>query len=1329
MEKNCAALNGAAGACVWSDAGIRYELLSANQYFYGGTTPIWPTSAIVDPFDNRITVTYVPSTFGAISAITDTYQRDITFSYSTGTNEIQRRLDRITYNAKSYVYEHTLYTPSQTGGTGRLALPSPGRKFLTSVSPPAGPGYSYAYGYSDTVAANQYALKTATYPNGGTINYTYASANFFTGHETVPFSVVTKRITGGRDVVSGTWTYSYVSPSTSAKHVTTVGRPDGFSDTYTLYGFGYVKSLNATGSAWLVGLPQEIARGSRSEVDTYTWEAAIATISDAFYSAAVYSASACTALVHDAGVKVPQLKERRVSRDLATFTTANSNFDAFAQPRTVTETGQQSVGTQTRTTTWTYFSMPTDTSGATLNLLRGRPATQRVCVGTDCYSNSWSYNASGFAKDSEELAGVKTTFAYGTDGNLSKLTNELGKALTLSGYLTGHGLPATLNFNGAFSITQTAYSEGWLKSRTNGRGKTTAYEYDAAGRLTKITPPGINSITNFSYATDGSSVTETRGTYSKTTTVDGFGRMSGTSESTGTLTKTRYDAMGRASFRSYPYNASSSEVGQLVVYDGLGREKTVKNGYRWSTAQCDVAAACQVDKSYSSNCVTETAARASSDSITSVSCSASFGDPNEAPIRKVTDGELRVWQYTYNAHGDLKNITAPLTKGNRSATYFAATQFLETETSAEGGTVTYGRNAIGQMTSRRDARNITVSHGYSDALSRLRSISYGTGSPDNVTLDYDDENNVTSRSSTNGGAFTFAYDDLNRMVSQTWSFGGRTYTTSYDYNSAGCLTSLGYPTRATLIMTCDSANRVTSIKSGADTIVSSITYHPSGAVKTMTYGNGKGTTIVYDDRGRAEEITSAGVVDLRYGYDGTNNVKSFNNLAAPNSARTMTYDKSGQLLTSIAPSLWGTAAYDYDDVGNRTLRSVGSMTNSFAYGTDNRLASMSGPTVFHGEMVLTWDAAGRLASTSNGETYRYDGRGRRVQKSSAAQTIVYHYDWTGRVIAESAPDGTALREYIYLGGQLVAVEGCIDDSAVCGRQWYHTDVLGSVVARTDATGVVVSRLDYEPWGEQWTAIGDVGSRRFNGQSLDTETGFYNFGGRLYWPGIGRFISIDEAAPNPNAPESFNRYAYVYNNPHKYTDPDGQVPFLVVTAGVGAAAGGIWGLYTSYRDLGHIDWGRAGKYALVGGAIGLGAGAGTAFALTGSATASVAEVGIAGASFLGIGGATAEKGVEGGQKLLNTARGNLLTSASDSKLRNIINYLYRPNARIGSGSTADVIRHELTTGELLSKSGHFQKGVESREALSRLLDSARLSPGDRQIAEGLLLDLQKALSGQ
>lgn len=104
-------------------------------------------------------------------------------------------------------------------------------------------------------------------------------------------------------------------------------------------------------------------------------------------------------------------------------------------------------------------------------------------------------------------------------------------------------------------------------------------------------------------------------------------------------------------------------------------------------------------------------------------------------------------------------------------------------------------------------------------------------------------------------------------------------------------------------------------------------------------------------------------------------------------------------------------------------------------------------------------------------------------------------------------------------------------------------------------------------------------------------------------------------------------------------------------------------------------------------------------------------------------------VVGAPKLLTTARHNLLAGARDAELRNLINHMYRKKAQVGSGSTADAIRYELQTGELLSRQGHTLKGVEMRNALTRLLKSGRLNEGDAQIAQWLLDDLQKALSGQ
>jgi len=61
---------------------------------------------------------------------------------------------------------------------------------------------------------------------------------------------------------------------------------------------------------------------------------------------------------------------------------------------------------------------------------------------------------------------------------------------------------------------------------------------------------------------------------------------------------------------------------------------------------------------------------------------------------------------------------------------------------------------------------------------------------------------------------------------------------------------------------------------------------------------------------------------------------------------------------------------------------------------------------------------------------------------------------------------------------------------------------------------------------------------FTGQEEDDELGLYNFKARLYDPVIGRFISADTIVPNPENPQSLNRYSYCLNNPLRYIDPTG-----------------------------------------------------------------------------------------------------------------------------------------------------------------------------------------------
>jgi RHS repeat-associated protein len=103
---------------------------------------------------------------------------------------------------------------------------------------------------------------------------------------------------------------------------------------------------------------------------------------------------------------------------------------------------------------------------------------------------------------------------------------------------------------------------------------------------------------------------------------------------------------------------------------------------------------------------------------------------------------------------------------------------------------------------------------------------------------------------------------------------------------------------------------------------------------------------------------------------------------------------------------------------------------------------------------------------------------------------------------------------------------------------------------TSQEKTVLARRDYLPFGEEippplggrtsvWAA--DAGLlQKFTGKERDAETGLDYLGAR-YFPAVqGRFNSPDPLlnSGRPWEPRSWNRYAYVLNNPLRYTDPAG-----------------------------------------------------------------------------------------------------------------------------------------------------------------------------------------------
>lgn len=118
------------------------------------------------------------------------------------------------------------------------------------------------------------------------------------------------------------------------------------------------------------------------------------------------------------------------------------------------------------------------------------------------------------------------------------------------------------------------------------------------------------------------------------------------------------------------------------------------------------------------------------------------------------------------------------------------------------------------------------------------------------------------------------------------------------------------------------------------------------------------------------------------------------------------------------------------------------------------------------------------------------------------------------------------------------------------------DIQGSIVATLDSGTGALTKMGYQPYGENLANLG--GTFRYTGRRLDAETGgsaaepaaLYYYRARTYSPTWGRFLQPDPigyAGGN-------NLYAYVNDDPLNFVDPQGLV-LEGLSAGVNAGLAG------------------------------------------------------------------------------------------------------------------------------------------------------------------------------
>jgi len=217
-------------------------------------------------------------------------------------------------------------------------------------------------------------------------------------------------------------------------------------------------------------------------------------------------------------------------------------------------------------------------------------------------------------------------------------------------------------------------------------------------------------------------------------------------------------------------------------------------------------------------------------------------------------------------------------------------------------------------------------------------------------------------------------------------------------------------------------------------------------------------------------------------------------------------------------------------------------------------------------------------TNGNSVIYTYDGNGKRIRKSSklGSNTLVTYY--AGGVEYSMANGGSKKLDLVGMNG------GRLRKSTTSYNYEYDiVDHLGNVRATFDALPSNPSQarlLQYNsyyafgnpmPGAALQFVSGEKNKYLYNGKELQEETGWFDYGARMYDAQVGRWGAIDRLSENHYG---LSTYQYVMNNPLRYIDPMGLDTIDISGGRSGSVRVGDWvnsngNFYHITQD--YFDW--------------------------------------------------------------------------------------------------------------------------------------------------------------
>jgi RHS repeat-associated protein len=774
---------------------------------------------------------------------------------------------------------------------------------------------------------------------------------------------------------------------------------------------------------------------------------------------------------------------------------------------------------------------------------------------------------------------INTSLTYDMLGNL--LTIQEGcctQATATYSSATQYAYPDSIADGppGSQLTTKFTYNLGSGRTATitdpNGQQSQLAFDINTRPAST-TTPDGITTTYTYDDASENPSVvlSNTANSLVSKVITDSVGRAlirqvlnAGTAVSTVSYIN---DALGRATQISNPYAPGGAIVYKTLVFDSLGRR----------TATIPPAISGATQNSYQNIYTVGTFTDAAG--LSHLGFAIQSVDPaghSRMEYRNALGYLLRVDEvagpfstyYSYDAVGNILQVI----QGQQTRTYTydsIGRRISECLPEMSNKCTVFTYTDFNAVKTRVDPRGVSTTYGF-DSLTRVNDIQYSDGTPE-VKFTYGASgaaNNAAGRllSSVDGtGSKTYQYDVMGRPTLMSQSVGANTYVKTFTY-SHGQLASIAYPSSGPtgvgtqVNYTYDGIGRLSSIVVGGVTVYTVGAYNAAGQIVTTSFGNGMSGTYGYNNQLQLASIQYGNVagqlMNIAYSYGGAadnGQIQSITDNVDPTHSTSYVYDGLGRLqqaqtLDQTSASSWK-LQFTYDRYGNRLSETpvgghalmpnsqlaIDALTNhvvSAGVGYD-----LAGNMTSDSSFNYAFDAANRISTVSSpgaltpSATYSYDSSGNRTVKNGT----VYIY-LGGRVIAEY-PNGTGAAspsvEYIYAGGRRVA---SLSGGVLTYHYWDHL----SVRASADATGKQVRTYGSFPFGETWYELGTSNKWKFTTYENDAESGLNFANARFHSPRLGRFMSLDPIGGHLSNPQSFNRYAYVRNDPINATDSTGMV---------------------------------------------------------------------------------------------------------------------------------------------------------------------------------------------